>query len=145
MKRIAESPPRYNDRIVGAYYLLTMLAGVLVIFFHGRLVFAADLIATVVYIGITKLFYTLSKKRLARDDRNLSRSVIEPVRTITFWRLGRPHFSRARALDKSAMRHGNIRVTKNYGDAVGEGLQEPHDACSLRQGRHNFRVMTALR
>lgn len=103
MKRIAESPPRHNDRLVGAYYLLTILAGVSVIFFHGRLAFAADLIATVVYIGITKLFYALSKKSLARDDRDLTRSVTEPARTITFRRSGRPHPSRASAHHKTSV------------------------------------------
>ena len=72
-KRIAESAPRHNGRIVGAYYLLTMLAGVLVIFFHGRLAFAADLITTVAYVAITILFYALSKKRRATDDRDLNR------------------------------------------------------------------------
>lgn len=71
-KRIAESPPRHCDRIVAAYYLLTTLAGVLVLFFHGRLAFAADLVATVVYIVMTIIFYALSKKRLARDDRDLN-------------------------------------------------------------------------
>jgi len=64
MKKISESPPRHNDRIVGAYYLLTILAGVLVLFFHGRLAFAADLIAIGVYIAVTILFYASSKKRL---------------------------------------------------------------------------------
>jgi len=43
------------------YYLLTILTGAFVLFFHGQLAFAADLVVSVVYIGITALFYVLSK------------------------------------------------------------------------------------
>jgi hypothetical protein len=66
MGRIAGAPPRHKDRIIGAYYLLTILAGVFVLLFRGRLAVAADSIATIVYIAVTILFYELSKKR--RED-----------------------------------------------------------------------------
>jgi len=64
MGRIAEAPPRHKGgAIVGAYYLLTILAGVLVLFFQGTLALAGDLIVTIVYVAVTILFYTLSMKR----------------------------------------------------------------------------------
>lgn len=81
MKRIAESPPPHRDRIVSGYYLLTMLAGALVLFFHGRLAFAADLTATIVYVAVTILFYALSKKRLPSDDQELKLPAPENRRT----------------------------------------------------------------
>ncbi len=61
MERIAHRLPRHRAKFVIAYYLLTILTAVFVLFFHGRLAFAADLIATVFYIAMTALFYDLSK------------------------------------------------------------------------------------
>jgi len=61
MERIAGGLPRHRARFVFAYYLLTMLTGAFVLFFHGRLAFTADLIATVFYIAVTTLFYELSR------------------------------------------------------------------------------------
>jgi len=66
--RIAEGPPRHKGgKIVGAYYLLTLLAGVFVLFFHGALALIADLIVTVLYIALTIFFYWFSKKRLPTE------------------------------------------------------------------------------
>jgi len=61
MERIADRLPRHRAKFVITYYLLTILTAVFVLFFHGRLAFAADLIATVFYIAMTALFYDLSK------------------------------------------------------------------------------------
>ncbi len=55
----AQQPFRY--KFVGVYYLLTILTGAFVLFFHGRLAFAADLTVSVFYIGITAFFYVLSR------------------------------------------------------------------------------------
>ncbi len=60
-RRIAEGSSRLRSRLVIFYYLLTILTGAFVLFFHGQLAFAADLVVSVVYIGITALFYVLSK------------------------------------------------------------------------------------
>jgi hypothetical protein len=68
MGRIAEGPPHHKAGILGGYYLLTILVGVLIFFFHGRLALAADLIATIVYIAVTIIFYELSEDRLTRGD-----------------------------------------------------------------------------
>jgi hypothetical protein len=68
--RITRASARHRGKLVGVYYLLTMLMGALVLFFHGRLAFAADLIATIFYIAVTVLFYGLSKKlRLTSNGR----------------------------------------------------------------------------
>jgi len=101
MGKIAEAPTRHKDRIVGAYYLLTILAGVFVLYFHGRLALAADLIATIVYIAVTIVFQALSKKRLTNEDRDLNRTVTEPVRTVSPRRSRRPHAPRVIAHDKT--------------------------------------------
>jgi len=76
MERIADGLPRHRAKFVIAYYLLTILAGVFVLFFHGRLAFAADLIATVFYVAMTALFYDLSKpvnRRKGDPDRVVPR------------------------------------------------------------------------
>jgi len=61
MERIAKTAPRLRARFVVFYYLLTMLTGSFLLFFHGRLAFAADLIASLCYLAVTALFYDLSR------------------------------------------------------------------------------------
>jgi hypothetical protein len=99
--RIAEAPTRHKDRIVGAYYLLTILAGVFVLYLHGRLALTADLIATIAYIAVTVLFHALSKERLTNEGRDLNRTVTEPVRTVSPRRSRRPYAPRVIAHDKT--------------------------------------------
>jgi len=53
-----EVSPRLKARIAGVFYLLTFLTGVLALV-SVRARFAADLIATVSYVGVTLLFYDL--------------------------------------------------------------------------------------
>jgi hypothetical protein len=60
-KRIAEASPRFKDRITAVFYLVTILAGGLVLSFHGKLGFGFDLITAVCYIAVTALFYELSR------------------------------------------------------------------------------------
>jgi hypothetical protein len=43
--------------------------GVFVLFFHGRLAFTADIIATVFYVAATALFYDLSKALNGKKGR----------------------------------------------------------------------------
>jgi len=69
MGRIARVVPSHGTQFVGAYYLLTVLTGAFVLLFHGRLAFAADLIASVFYIAMTALFYDLSKTVNRRKGR----------------------------------------------------------------------------
>jgi hypothetical protein len=61
-KRIAEPSPRLRSQFVGGYYLLTIVLGAFVLLFHGRLAFAADLIASVLYIASTIFLHELSKQ-----------------------------------------------------------------------------------
>ena len=61
MERIAKTAPRLRARFVVFYYLLTILTGALLLFSHGRLAFAADLIASLCYLAVTALFYDLSR------------------------------------------------------------------------------------
>ncbi|MGD1024998.1 MAG: hypothetical protein ABR880_19605 [Candidatus Sulfotelmatobacter sp.] len=61
MKRMAEASPRVRAGVTAAFYLLTILLGGLVLFVHGRLALAVDLIATACYIAVTALFYDLSR------------------------------------------------------------------------------------
>jgi hypothetical protein len=53
---------RYRSRFVALYYLLTILMGAFILFFHGRVALTADIIATVFYLAATALFYDLSKQ-----------------------------------------------------------------------------------
>jgi hypothetical protein len=59
-KPIAEASPLFKARAAGVFYLLTFVTGVIaLVSVNGRLV--ANLIATVCYVGVTLLFYTLFK------------------------------------------------------------------------------------
>ena len=60
-ERIGEASPRSKARIAGAFYLVSILMGGVVCFVHGRLGLVVDLIATACYIGVTVLFYDLSR------------------------------------------------------------------------------------
>ncbi len=59
--QIAEVSPRFKARMAGVFYLVTILAGGVVLFAHGRLGLVVDLIATACYISVTALFYHLSR------------------------------------------------------------------------------------
>ena len=59
-KQISERKPRVDSRIVGAYYLLTILTGAFVLVFQGRLAFAADVLVGVFYLVVTAFLYGLS-------------------------------------------------------------------------------------
>lgn len=61
MERIAEASPRLQAKLVGVYYLITILTGAFILFFHGRLAFAADIVAAAFYLGVTAVLYELSK------------------------------------------------------------------------------------
>src|SRR5580693_3786125 len=66
MKRIAEASPCLKARIAGALFLLLLLtAACTEFFFHGRLSFAADLVAGIIEVScmivVTLLFYDIFK------------------------------------------------------------------------------------
>jgi hypothetical protein len=57
-ERIAEASPRLNARFAVVFYLLTIMAGGVVFFVHGKL---GLLVITACYLGLTALFYDLFK------------------------------------------------------------------------------------
>ena len=59
-KQISDDKPRVDSRIIGAYYLLTILTGAFVLVFQGRLAFAVDLLIGIFYLVVTAFFYGLS-------------------------------------------------------------------------------------
>jgi len=61
MNRIMEALSRHRTMLVGVYYLLTVLTGAFLLFFHGRSAFATDLIASACYLVATVVFYDVSK------------------------------------------------------------------------------------
>lgn len=65
-KRIPEALPRVGSRFIGAYYLLAILTGAFVLFFHGRLAFAVDLVAGAFYLVVTAFLYGLSASNKAK-------------------------------------------------------------------------------
>jgi len=52
--------PSSGKSVVG-YYVLTILTGAFVLFFHGRSAFVVDLVAGVFYLVVTAFLYALSK------------------------------------------------------------------------------------
>jgi hypoxanthine-guanine phosphoribosyltransferase len=62
-KHMAEKPARSTSKFVGAYYLLTILTGAFLLFFHGRLAFAVDLFVGVFYLVVTAFLYGVSGSR----------------------------------------------------------------------------------
>jgi hypothetical protein len=60
-QRIAEASPRFKARITAIFYLVTILAGGLVLTFHGKLGLGFDLITAVCYVAVTALFHELSR------------------------------------------------------------------------------------
>ena len=61
-KQISGTSPRVGSKFIGAYYLLTISTGAFVLFFHGRLAFAVDLIVGVSYLAVTALLYAAAQK-----------------------------------------------------------------------------------
>jgi hypothetical protein len=59
--RMGEASPRFKAGITGAFYLVTILTGGVVLLFQGRMGLVVDLIATACYIAVTGLFYRLSR------------------------------------------------------------------------------------
>ena len=56
-KRITEASPQVRSRFIGIYYLLTIVTGVFVLFFRGRMAFTADLIVGILYLVVTAFLY----------------------------------------------------------------------------------------
>jgi hypothetical protein len=69
MERIAEASPRLQAKLVGVYYLITILTGAFILFFHGRSAFTADIVAAVFYLAVTILLYELSRPANRRKGR----------------------------------------------------------------------------
>jgi hypothetical protein len=61
MTLIAQHSSSSTGRFVAGYYVLTIALGAFVLLFHGRLAFAADLVAVAFYLAMTAFFYDLSK------------------------------------------------------------------------------------
>jgi hypothetical protein len=60
-ERIAEASPRLKARITAVFYLVTILAGGVLLFVHGRLGLVFDLTAAGGYLAVTALFYELTR------------------------------------------------------------------------------------
>ena len=67
-KRMAEASPSFRTKVVLGYYLLSVVTGVFFFFVHGKWGFAGDLVAAVVYLAATALFYGLSVGTVFRRD-----------------------------------------------------------------------------
>jgi hypothetical protein len=70
-KPISDSKPRVGSKMIGAYYLLTILTGAFVLAFYGRLAFVVDLLIGTFYVVVTAFLYGLSAS--ANKDNGSSR------------------------------------------------------------------------
>ena len=73
-KRIPESSPHVHTRFVAAYYLLTIMTGAFLLFFDGKLAFAADLAVAVFYLMVTAFLYGWSESANKRKNALKPRS-----------------------------------------------------------------------
>ena len=64
----AQSGERLKTTFVLSYYLFTILTGIAILFVHGRLAFAADLLAAASYLAVTILLYGLSRPKARMAD-----------------------------------------------------------------------------
>jgi hypothetical protein len=60
-ERTAEASSALEATIACVYYLLTIVMGVVILYFGGRLGFVVDVIASAFYLAVTALFYALTK------------------------------------------------------------------------------------
>jgi hypothetical protein len=60
-QRSTATTNRFKSRMTGVFYLVTLVTAGVVLFAHGKSVLMVDLIATVCYLGVTALFYELSR------------------------------------------------------------------------------------
>jgi len=67
--RIHEASPRLRAKFVCVYYLLTVLTGAFILFFHGRFALTADLVVSAFYLNLTALLYALSRPGKSRSGR----------------------------------------------------------------------------
>jgi len=52
---------RFQARIVYIYYLLIIASGIVILFLGSRLGSLVDVIAAAFYVGVTAIFYALTK------------------------------------------------------------------------------------
>jgi multisubunit Na+/H+ antiporter MnhG subunit len=60
-QRIRVASPCHKDGIAGVFYVLTILAGGVFFFVHGRFGFAVDVFVAAGYLAVAALFYDLFK------------------------------------------------------------------------------------
>ena len=77
-ERIAEASPRLTAGFAVVFYLLTLLAGGVVFFVHGRVGFV---VTTACYLALTALFYDLFKPAsrslsVLTASRTLARQIV---------------------------------------------------------------------
>jgi hypothetical protein len=83
-ERIEESSPRFKASLVAVFYLLTIIAGGVVLFVHDSLGFAA---VAACYLALTALFYDLLRPAgksllLLAASRNLLGRIAGHSRTV---------------------------------------------------------------
>ena len=69
-KRISDSKPRLDSRIIAAYYLLTILTGAFVLVFHERFGFTVDLLIGIFYLVVTAFLYGISASEKKLKERS---------------------------------------------------------------------------
>ena len=62
INRILGASSRHRTTLVGIYYLLTILTGAFLLLFQGRAAFVTDIITSAFYLGVTAVFYDLSRQ-----------------------------------------------------------------------------------
>ena len=67
-KGLPEQPP-VRARFVGIYYMVTIVTGILVLSFHGKLAFAFDFLAGILFLILTAFFYGVSRPPAAKRER----------------------------------------------------------------------------
>jgi len=72
-KQTTETSPRSRTKVVIAYYVMSVVTGVFLFFFHDRLGSTAEVASAVLYLATTAWLYSVSRTEKVTDKNKKDR------------------------------------------------------------------------